>query len=205
MMDDRPAPRQGPGTGNPDEHLVPWKFLQGDEVTETAPITLYWIPASLDQAEKSALMRSEKLVDASSRCVALRIVLPEKTIALKKLGVAGRSPAAVIVDRKGAIVRESKSGDVSRSDVERMVGDELAAREEAVYRDLHEAGALATAGNNAAAIALYQKIWDDRCLFSMFGNEAQRALKRLGVIVKETPAPPPPDPNLQPAKKPAAH
>jgi hypothetical protein len=204
-MEEQPQRRQGPGTGNPDEHLVPWKFLEGDELTQTAPITLYWIPASLDQAEKSALMRSEKLVDASSRCVALRIVLPEKTNALKKLGVAGRSPAAVVVDRKGTVLRETKAGDVSRSDVERLVSDELASRDEAVYRDLHEAGALATAGNNAAAIALYQKIWDDRCLFSMFGNEAQRALKRLGVIVKETPVPPPPDPNLQPSKKPTAH
>jgi hypothetical protein len=197
IEDRRDEPRrQGPGTGNPDEHLVPWKFAEGPELVHTTPITLYWLPASLQKSEQSPLMRSDALLNASTRCVGLQIILPEQTALLKKLGITDKV-AAVVVDRDGKILRAAKNG----REIESIVAAELDARDESVYRDLRQAADLATAGNNAAAIALYQKIWDDRCLFSMAGLEAQRALKRLGVIVKEEPKPLAPDPNTQPAAK----
>jgi hypothetical protein len=190
------APRRnGPGTGDPDEHLVNWKYVDSGDLQYATPITLYWFPASLDAAEKSPLMRSAALVDATARCVALRIVLPEQTAALKKLAVQPKT-TATLVDRKGTTLRQTQSS--WPAEIQSLVAAELNARDEAVYHDLHAAGEAVKAGDNAAAIDLYRKIWDDRCLFSMAGNEAQRALKRLGVIVKETPVPPPPDPNLQP-------
>lgn len=187
-----------PGTGEP-EHHAPWKFVETAELKPDAPVTLVWVPQSLAKAELSPLMSSDKLIDASSRCVALRIVLPEQAELLKKLAI--NAPAAVILDRQGKVIRSTQK--TSPSDVESLLAAELDARDEAVYRDLHSAAALVKAGNNAAAIDAYQKIWADRCLFSVAGHEAQRELAKLGVVVKEVPKPLAPDPNTQPAKKPA--
>ena len=85
-----------------------------------------------------------------------------------------------------------------------MLADELAARDETMYKQMLEAGREARSGNRTSAIALYERVWDDRCLFPLAGNEAQRALKDLGVTVKEAPATPPKvDPYLQtPPSKP---
>src|SRR5258707_13516037 len=61
--------RGGPGTGNPDEHRAPWRFLQTDALSTDRPVTLYWIPASLDQVERSRLMTSDVMLVAATRCV----------------------------------------------------------------------------------------------------------------------------------------
>jgi hypothetical protein len=188
--------RSGPGTGNPDDHIVPWKYLQAEELAHDHPITLYWVPTSLEQSENSPLMESQYLLDASTRCVDLEVLLPERAALLKKLNVT--APAAFIVDRQGQITR--KLDKPTPKSVETLLTAELAVHDDAMYHDLVEAGRQEKAGNNAAAIELYKKIWDDRCLFSIAGAEAQRGLKRLGVIVKETPAPPPPDPSLKPSR-----
>lgn len=188
--------RSGPGTGNPDDHLVPWKYLQADELAHDHPVTLYWVPKSLQQAEDSPLMESQYLLDASTRCVDLEVLLPERAALLAKLKVT--APAAFIVDRKGEITR--KLDKPTPKSIETLLAAELTVHDDAMYHDLLEAGRQEKAGNSAAAIELYKKIWDDRCLFSIAGTEAQRGLKRLGVTVKETPAPPPPDPSLKPSR-----
>ena len=89
---------------------------------------------------------------------------------------------------------------------ERMLSGELSARDDAMFKEMMEAGQQASAGNATAAIDLYKKIWDDRCLFPLAGRDAQRALKTLGVTVKETPPPPPVDPDVQgPPKTETSH
>jgi hypothetical protein len=195
--------RGGPGTGNPDEHLLPWKFVEKDVPLPKGPITLYWLPASLDDSERSRLMTSRALGEAVTRCVDLEIIVNGSAAVLDKLGVAGRVPVAVLADGQGRVVRRTENvhGVLRAEDVERMVADELSARDEAMYREMTEANRQASAGNKQAAIDLYKKIWEDRCLFPLAGSEAQRSLKALGVIVQEPPSAPPPDPNLQPKVK----
>src|SRR5947207_238878 len=82
--------RGGPGTGDPDEHLVPWKFIEKDVPPRTGPITLYWFPASLDETEKSPLMTSPVLGEAATRCVDFEIVVPGSAAVIEKLGVVGK-------------------------------------------------------------------------------------------------------------------
>ena len=200
--------RGGPGTGNPDEHRVPWKFLQTDALLKEQPVTLYWMPVSLEQTGKSRLMTSEILREAATRCVGLEIVLPERAAILDKLGVSGKIPAALLTDREGRVIRRTDNarGALAAEDVERMLSAELSARDHAMFKEMMEAGQQASAGNATAAIDLYKKIWDDRCLFPLAGRDAQRALKTLGVTVKETPPPPPVDPNVQaPPKTQTSH
>ncbi len=200
--------RSGPGTGNPKQHLVPWRFLENGAalvirfVTKTAtvtgPVVLYWLPASLDEVEKSPLLTSHVLLEESLRCVGMEIVLPANASIIDKLGAAGSLPAALLVDGHGSVIRRVNNVR-GASAVERMLTDELNARDEAMYRDITEAKRRASAGEKASAIELYKKIWDDRCLFPLAGSEAQSALKALGVTVHETPTPPPADPNLRKA------
>ena len=197
--------RGGPGTGNPEEHLVPWKFIEKDVPPRTAALTLYWLPASVDDTERSPLIASPSLFEAANRCVDFELVLPGSAAVSEKLGAAGKVPAALLADRDGHIIRRADNvhGVLRADEVERMLGSELAARDEAMYREMREASQQASAGNKSAAIGLYQKIWDDRCLFTLAGTEAQRALKALGVVVQEPPAVHPLDPNLRPSTAPA--
>jgi hypothetical protein len=190
------AAQYRPGTGNPDEHRAPWKFLQGDALQHEHPVMLVWIPSSLEQVEPSKLMTADVMRVAATRCVDLEIVLPDRAALVRKLGAEGKVPTAMMVDRKGEVVRRAASG--ATEAIERMLSDELAARDEAMYREMREAGEQARAGNNAAAIDLYEKIWDDRCLFPLAGTEAQRSLKALGVTVVEPPPTIAVDPQLKP-------
>ena len=142
------ARRSGPGTGNPDDHLVPWKYLQADELAHDHPVTLYWVPKSLDQAENSPLMESQYLLDASTRCVDLEVLLPERAALLTKLNVT--APAAFIVDRQGQITR--KLDKPAPKSIETLLTAELKVHDDAMYHDLLEAGRQEKAGNSAAAI-----------------------------------------------------
>ncbi len=190
--------RSGPGTGNPEQHLVPWRFLENGAALVTGPVVLYRLPASLEEVEKSPLLTSHVLLGESLRCVGMEIVLPTNASIIDKLGATGSLPAALLVDSHGSVIRRLNNVR-GASAVERMLTDELSARDEAIYRDITEAKRRASAGEKEAAIELYKKIWNDRCLFPLAGREAKSALKVLGVTVQETPTPPPADPNLRKA------
>jgi hypothetical protein len=191
--------RYGPGTGNPDEHLVPWKFFQKDAELVKGPVVLYWLPTSQEEIKRSPLLTSHALLEASGRCVGLEIVVPDDAVTIEKLGATGKVPVAVLVDIQGRVIRTVNSvrGNLALPSVEQAVAGELRARDEAVYRELTEARRAASAGEKEKAVDLYMKIWNDRCLYPLVGIEAQRGLKELGMIVRETPTPPPVDPSLK--------
>lgn len=183
--------RGGPGTGNPDVQLVPWRFLQSDALVHDAPVTLYWMPTSVEDT-RHPMISSKVLLSTATRCVAFEIVPPEHASAVQKLAGVGKAPAAFLVDRQGEVVRRLDSdgnGFLATDKVERMLNDELSVRDGAMYRQMIAASQQATSGHKKEAIALYQRIWDDRCLYPIAGADAQRALKELGVTVSEKPSP----------------
>ncbi len=195
--------RSGPGTGNVDEHLVPWKFLPTGAELVKGPVVLYWLPASLEEMKRSPLLTSHELLQDATRCVSLEIIAPDDVAAIDKLDATGRLPMALLVDNHGSVIRTVHNihGVLRAASVEQMVTDELSARDAAVYLEITEAKRRASMGEKERSIDLYKKVWDDRCLFPLVGSEAQRALKDLGVIVHDTSTPPPVDPNL-PVTKP---
>ncbi|HJW94331.1 MAG TPA: hypothetical protein VJ901_12010 [Thermoanaerobaculia bacterium] len=199
----RNGQRIGPGSIDEIDPNVAWKFLQDNAVLHEKAITVYWLPPSLKEAQKSPLMTSKSFLAATTRCVDFEIVLPERTAPIAKLFPSGPPPLALMVDREGKVIR----GVSTTKDIEKMVSIELDARDEAMLHTMTEADAQVRAGNNAAAIELYKKIWDDRCLFTFAGAEAQRALKRLGVTVAEPApkSPQPPPPPVQIESKPPGH
>ncbi len=159
---------------------------------------LYWLPASLDETKKSPLLTSGVLIDDSLRCVSMLVVLPEDSATIEKLGATGKLPMAIVSDAHGKVIRTVPKvrGVLRPAAVEQALTDELRARDESMYREMTEARRL-SASDKEASIALYKKIWEDRCLFPVAGNDAQRALKSLGVTVVDVPAPPPPDPGAK--------
>jgi hypothetical protein len=190
-----------PGTGNPTEHLVPWRFLEKDAEIPRTPVTLYWLPSSLEETKKSPMLTSHQLFDDSVRCVNMLIVLPTDTATIDRLGASGKLPMAVITDADGKVTRSVANvhGVLRALEVDGAMRAELAARDDAMYRDMTEARRVAATDKNAA-IALYRKIWDARCLFPVAGTDAQRGLKSLGVTVSEPPSVQPYDPNLKVTK-----
>jgi hypothetical protein len=181
--------RHGPGTGNPDVQLVPWKYLQNDTLVHDAPVTLYWLPANSGQVTQSPLFDSKTLVTAATRCVGFEIVMPERTTVVHNLGETGKVPAVLVLDRDGKILRkfENPNGELLTKDVEKLLTTELDARDQTMFRSMMAASQEATAGRNQNAINLYKKIWDDRCLYPLAANEAKHALAQLGVNVQEPP------------------
>ena len=189
----------GPGTGIPDDDLVPWKFVEKGAPIEKSSLTLYWLPASQKEMERSELLGSRALIQAGLRCVGFRIVDAGDAATLKLLDATGKLPTALLVNNQGMVVRrlENVRGSLPAASVERMVHDELAARDEAMYHAMSDAHKHATAGEKDAAVTLYKSVWDDRCFFPLAGLEAQRSLKTLGVEVHEVPSTIAADPQLK--------
>jgi hypothetical protein len=194
---ERGAHRSGPGTGIADP-LVPWRFLNKGGPLISAPLVLYWLPASSEESENSPLLTSKALIRAADLCVSFEIVLPEDKATIEKLGETGRLPAALLAGAQGNVLHriEGVRGRLVPLSVEKMVTDELNARGETMYARITEAKKRATSGDKAGAIDLYKTLWDERCLFPLAGKEAQHALKDLGVTVVEPPPVLMVDPNL---------
>jgi hypothetical protein len=178
---------------------VPWKFAEKGAAIEKAPLTLYWLPATQKELEQSPLLTSRALLAGSLRCVSFQIVLPDNAATIALLGAAGTLPTALLVNGQGIVIRHVVDARpvLPTASVERMVHDELAARDEAMYHAMSEARRRVSASDKDAAIALYKSVWNDRCFFPMAGTEAQRALKALGVEVHDVPAPAAVDPQLK--------
>jgi len=183
-----------PGTGNPDEQIVPWKFLsKGDALVKGPIIVVYWIPSTMKDIEYSPLFVSNVLLGDSTRCVGFEIVDPGDALNIAKLGATAKVPFAAIVGSDGQVLRQTSAR--RPKDVEQMVAEELGAREDAAFRDLEQA-------KSQKSVDLYRKIWDSRCLYPLLGIEAQKGLKALGVTVEEPPSTLMPDPNLKVIGKP---
>ncbi len=196
--------RSGPGTGDPYERLVPWRFASTGAPLVKATLALYWLPATVDETEHSPLLTSQELVQAADRCLEFEIVLPADVPTISKLGESGKLPAVLLIDGKGEVIRriEGERGRLSPPAVEKVVRDVLKDRDETMYQTMTEARKRAGSGDKNGAIELYRKLWDERCLFPLAGEQARHALKDLGVIVVEPPPAKLIDPNLPAPKLP---
>jgi nucleotide-binding universal stress UspA family protein len=160
--------------------LVPWKVLQPDEVI-TAPLALFWVPASPEAMRRSAMLTSDSLTLFASRCVAMRVVRFDDGGRLAALQVEEELPVAVLVDRDGRILGsvQSDGGRLSVREVEDLVRSALDEREAQAEKLLDAARQHAGAGDVPAALELYGKVSEARCLCPRQAKVAAKALRRL--------------------------
>jgi len=169
----------------PDAAFVPWKIHRAGEVLAASPLILYWVPASSDDFRHSDLLTSRVLASYAAQCVALEVVTSDDAAMLVKLAIDGPPPAAVLVDAWGVVVGKVKGsrGSLRAIDVEKMMREAMHAREESLNADLDDAPKKIGAGDRDLAVAIYRRVWMQRCVFPRHGREAERAMKKLGVDV----------------------
>jgi hypothetical protein len=169
---------------HPDERglvpLVPWKVLQSEEAI-TAPLALFWIPSSPEAMRRSPMLTSDHLTAFSSRCVAMRVVRFDDGARLARLHVEEDLPVAVLADRDGKILGSvpSRQGRLSVREVEDLVRGALHAREAQAEKLLDAARRHAEEGEVDAALELYEKVSEARCLCPKQAKVAAKALRRL--------------------------
>jgi hypothetical protein len=167
--------------------FVPWKVLRAGAEPVKGPLILVWIPSSADDFKRSDLLVSRPLALLPSQCVGLQVVRSDDAALIEKLGATGKLPLALLVASDWSVVARSVNdhGELRAAEVEKMVYDELRAREEALEKQLDDAAKKEDAGDRDAAVALYRAISRQRCAFPRCAREASRALHRMGV--KESP------------------
>jgi len=168
-----------------DVAFVPWKIHHAGEALPSSPLVLYWIPASGDDFRHSDLLTSRALESYAAQCVALEVVTSDDAAMLARLSIDGPLPAAVLIDAWGVVVGRAagSKGVLRASDVEKMMHDAMRAREESLNADLDDAPKKISAGDRDHAVAIYRRVWMQRCVFPRHGREAERAMKKLGVDV----------------------
>jgi tetratricopeptide (TPR) repeat protein len=122
----------------------------------------------------------------ASQCVGMQLVRPDDATSIDKLQAKDKLPVVILADADGKEVARvaNDSGNVRLSAVEKMVKDELRNREDAANKMLDEARAK-EATDKDGAVDIYKKVWDQRCLYPRKGRDAQKALKKLGVVVED--------------------
>lgn len=169
----------------PQAYVVPWKTVAANDKPLSTPIVVMWFPAEADEIDQSELNVSRMLTLYSAQCVGLQLVKPDDAATIAKFDVVTKRPIVLLVadgkvkDHVGPTGRA-----ITVSSVENMIHHELYQRETAMDA-LMETAKTQSSTNKEAAIAAYQKVWEQRCLVPRQGRDAQKALKRLGVTVKD--------------------
>jgi hypothetical protein len=160
--------------------LVPWKVVEKGETVD-APLVLFWIPSSREELRRSPLLTSNDLTLYASRCVAMRVVRADDDARLASLHVETENPAVILADGEGHVVAavEAERGRLSVHAVEEIVRAELEDRVARAESSLDTARRLTEEGEELAARAVYESVWEQRCVCPRQAKAAQRALRRL--------------------------
>jgi len=165
-------------------YVVPWKSIGANDKPLTTPVVVMWFPAEAREVDNSELNVSRILTLYSAQCVGMQLVKPDDANTIAKFDVVTKRPTVLLVVDGKVIDHVNPDGRfITSSSVENMIHHELFRRESALDQ-LLETAKNESATNKDAAIADYQKVWEQHCLAPKQGREAQKALKHLGVVVK---------------------
>ncbi len=180
------------GGNNNTVYHVPWKVPDPKAAPVTSGLILYWFPASKEELQKSPLLESRDLSLYAKDCVTLQLNDMRDPKA-ETLISGSKLPVAVLATPDGTPLGkvENKDGKLKVSDVEKLVGNELKTRKSNADNTLKDGRAKAASGDKPAAIALFQSILAEKCMFPDKAKDAAKELKKLGVEnVGEMPAAP---------------
>jgi hypothetical protein len=109
---------------------VPWKVISAADAASKDGLTIYWLPASQQELEKSSLRFSRTLSSYASQCVSMGIVDFHSPMGQKYLAQS-KAPVVVLATADGSPVGklESTNGFLKVQDVEKLVNGEIKKRE----------------------------------------------------------------------------
>src|SRR5258708_5961187 len=174
----------GSGAGGSSEtYPVPWKVVSAADAAQKSGLTVYWLPSSQQELEKSSLRFSRDLSNYATKCVSMTI-LDFHTPLGQKYASNGAPPLVVLAAPDGSVVgklEKNKDGRLNVGDVEKLVSSEVKKREAAIKEKMESAKSQAKAGDNKSAIAEYRAVYDQKCMFPDKAKDAAKELKKLGV------------------------
>jgi tetratricopeptide (TPR) repeat protein len=170
----------GGGGSRPEVYYVPWK-VRGPKDPPAKGLVLYWFPKSKDELQKSSLRESRPLSLYATQCISMELADTNIPNADKLVG-SSQLPVAVLATPDGTPVSkiENTGGRLKVAELEKVVASEVKQREATIDEQLKEAKAKAAAGDNPAAIKLYQAVAQQKCMFLKKAKEAAKELKKLG-------------------------
>jgi tetratricopeptide (TPR) repeat protein len=171
----------GGGGSNPTVYVVPWKNWTPKDAPAMG-LVLYWFPATQEELNKSSLHNSRILSVYASQCVTMKVADYHVTEVQRLIGDS-KPPVAVLAKADGTVINkaEGKNNFLKVDQVEKLVDTEMKQRESTLEASLKDAKAKVAAGDNAAAIKLYQSVLGEKCMFPKKAKDAAKELKKLGV------------------------
>jgi tetratricopeptide (TPR) repeat protein len=171
----------GGSTTNPVVYHVPWKLMKETDKPVAEGLILYWFPASKEEVQKSSLRESRELSLYAGQCISMQLA-DSRTPHADALVGGSKLPVAVLASPDGTPVSkvENTAGKLKVADVEKLVGGEVKSRSALIDADLKSAKEKSTAGDKAAAVALYKNVLAQKCMFPKKAKTAQSELKKLG-------------------------
>ena len=171
----------GGGSDNPIVYHVPWKIPDPKAAAVKEGLVLYWFPVSADELKRSSLLESRDLSLYAKECVTMQLADMRDPNAAKLIGDS-KLPVAVLATADATPIGkvENKDGKLKVTDVEKLVGTEMKTRKANADNTLKDAKAKEASGDKPAAIALYQSIVTQKCMFPDKAKDAAKELKKLG-------------------------
>jgi tetratricopeptide (TPR) repeat protein len=168
--------------GEPRVYRVAWRVLTAGSEKPKSPLAVYWFPSSPQEAKGSGLQTSRSLSLADGRCVNMALVPTDNQAVREAFKATSGGSVVVIASADGAEVGRAPASDVNG--IEKLLSKAIDDRQATLEAVLDGAEKKAASDKNGA-IADYQKVWKDRCLFPKLGRQAAKALKKLGVQTDE--------------------
>ncbi len=176
----------GSGAGGSSEtYPVPWKVVSAADATQKSGLTVFWLPSSQQELEKSSLRFSRTLSSYATQCVSMGI-LDFHTPLGQKMASNVTPPLVVLATPDGSVVgklEKNKDGRLNVTDVEKLLSSEMKKREDAIKEKMESAKNKAKAGDNKSAVEEYRAVYDQKCMFPGKAKDAAKELKKLGVTV----------------------
>jgi tetratricopeptide (TPR) repeat protein len=176
----------GGGGANPEVYYVPWKVRKQNDPPAKG-LVVYWFPASKEEVQKSSLRTSRPLSLYATQCISMEFADSHVPNADKLIGDS-KLPVVVVATPDGTPVSkvENTGGRLKVADLEKVVATEVKQRESSLDAQLADAKAKVAAGDNPAAIKLYQAVAKQKCMFPRKAKEAAKELKKLGASEEAT-------------------
>src|SRR6185312_2414415 len=169
------------GGAAPVVYTVPWKNWSANEPVKEG-LVLYWFPATQKELSNSSLKTSRQLSLYAAQCVSMKVADYRAAEVASVIGDS-KPPVAVLTTADGSVIKKAEGTNnyLKAEQVEKLVESEVKQRETALDTQMKDAKEKAKAGDNAAAIKIYQAVAEEKCLFPKKAKDASKELKKLGV------------------------